>query len=60
MGCLKDMSSEANEWLRGNLHNWNHGFAIVDWFQGGNFKVEVVEIIDGKTSLWGKLIDGNK
>ena len=46
--------------LRGNLHNWNHGFAIVDWFKGGNFKVEVVEIIDGKTSLWGKLIDGNK
>ena len=60
MGCLKDMSSEANEWLRGNLHNWNHGFAIVDWFSNGDFKVEVVEIINGRTSLWGKLIDGNK
>ena len=24
MGCLKDMSSDKNKWLRGNLHNWNH------------------------------------
>lgn len=59
MGCLKDMSSDKNKWLRGNLHNWNHAFAIVDWFENGNFKVEVVEIIDGKTSVWGKFIDGN-
>ena len=46
------------EWLEGRLVNWNHAFAIVDWFKGGNFKVEVVEIINGKTSLWGELIDG--
>ncbi len=60
MGCLKDMSSDKNKWLRGNLHNWNHAFAIVDWFQNGDFKVEVVEIIKGRTTLWGKLLDGNK
>ena len=59
MGCLKDMSSDKNKWLRGNLHNWNHAFAIVDWFANGDFKVEVVEIIDGKTSVWGKYLDGN-
>ena len=59
MGCLKDMSAKANKWLRGNLNNWNHGFAIVDWFANGDFKVEVVEIINGKTSVWGKYIDGN-
>ena len=59
MGCLKDMSSDKNKWLRGNLHNWNHAFAIVDWFSNGDFKVEVVEIIDGRTSVWGKYIDGN-
>ena len=60
MGCLKDMKSSKNKWLRGNLHNWNHAFAIVDWFKNGDFKVEVVEIINGRTSLWGKLIDGSK
>jgi hypothetical protein len=59
MGCLKNMSSDKNKWLRGNLHNWNHAFAIVDWFVNGDFKVEVVEIIGGKTSVWGKFIDGN-
>ena len=60
MGCLKDMSSDKNKWLRGNLHNWNHAFAIVDWFKNGDFKVEVVDIINGRTSLWGKVLDGNK
>tara|TARA_Y100000361_G_scaffold144803_1_gene153253 strand:- start:128 stop:910 length:783 start_codon:yes stop_codon:yes gene_type:complete len=59
MGCLKDMSSDKNKWLRGNLHNWNHAFAIIDWFKNGNFKVEVVEIINGETSVWGKYINGN-
>ena len=60
MGCLKDMSSDKNKWLRGNLHNWNHAFAIVDVFGNKDFKVEVVEIINGRTSLWGQLIDGRK
>ena len=60
LGCLKDMSAENNKWLKGNLHNWNHAFAIVDWFKGGDFKIEVVEIIKGKTSVWGEYIDGTK
>ena len=59
LGCLKDMKSEANTWLKGNLHNWNHAFAIVDWFKNGDFKVEVVEIIKGKTSVWGEMINGS-
>ena len=59
MGCLKDMSCDKNKWLRGNLHNWNHAFAIVDFFKNGDFKVEVVEIINGRTTVWGKYIDGN-
>ena len=60
MGCLKDMSADKNKWLRGNLHNWNHALAIVDIFGNKDFKVEVVEIINGRTSLWGELIDGRK
>ena len=50
------MTPEKNAWLRNRLHNWNHAFAIVDWFRGGNFKVEVVEIIKGKTTVWGNEI----
>tara|TARA_R100000808_G_C2149617_1_gene158060 strand:- start:2271 stop:3050 length:780 start_codon:yes stop_codon:yes gene_type:complete len=57
LGCLKDIEADE-DWLRGVLTNWNHAFAIVDWFKGGNFKVEVVEIIKGKTSVWGKVIKG--
>ena len=53
LGCLKDMSREKNKWLRGRLHNWNHAFAIIDWFKNGNFKIEVIEIIKGKTTVWG-------
>jgi len=56
MGCLKDMSRDKNKWLMGRLHNWNHAFGIIDWFSNGNFKIEVVEIIKGVTSLWGKEI----
>jgi predicted phosphodiesterase len=59
MGCLKDMSREKNQWLRGRLHNWNHAFGIIDWFERGTFKVDVVEIVKGVTSVWGEVIDGN-
>ena len=52
------MKSSKNRWLRGNLHNWNHAFAIVDIFKNGDFKVEVVEIINGRTTVWGKYIEG--
>ena len=56
MGCLKDMRHEKNCWLRGRLHNWNHAVGVVDWFANGNFKIEVIEIIKGVTSVWGKVI----
>ena len=44
------------DWLKGNLTNWNHAFAIIDFFKNGDYKVEVVEIINGKTSLWGEVL----
>tara|TARA_Y100000004_G_scaffold46150_1_gene50651 strand:+ start:548 stop:1312 length:765 start_codon:yes stop_codon:yes gene_type:complete len=59
LGCLKDVE-EDEDWLRGNLTNWNHAFAIVHFFPNGNFNVEVVEIYKGKTVLWGELISGTK
>ncbi|MAG59905.1 hypothetical protein CMO96_03910, partial [Candidatus Woesebacteria bacterium] len=58
MGCLKKMDAENNEWLSGRLVNWGHAFAIVDLWENGNFKVEVVEIVNGKTTVWGQAING--
>jgi len=57
LGCLKDIEADE-DWLGGRLTNWNHAFAIVDFFKNGNFNVQVVEIIKGKTTLWGELIKG--
>ena len=59
IGCLKDMSHEANNFMGRRKSNWAHAFAVVDYFQSGNFTVHIVNIIDGVTSLWGKVIDGN-
>ena len=58
IGCLKDMKPKANEWLANRAINWAHAFAIVDFFRGGLFTVHTIQIIDGKTSLWGELIKG--
>ena len=58
IGCLKDMKPKANEWLANRAINWAHAFAIVDFFRGGLFTVHIIQIINGKTSLWGELIKG--
>ena len=60
LGCLKDMSSESNVWLKGRHTNWSHAFGIIDWFPNGDFRLDVVDITNGKTFVHGKLIDGNK
>ena len=58
IGCLKDMGADSNAWLDNRRINWAHAFAIVDFYEGGHFTVHVIQIIDGKTSLWGELIKG--
>ena len=60
IGCLKDMSDEANSWLGNRRINWAHAFAIVDFYKNGLFTVHIIQIINGQTSLWGELVDGNK
>ena len=60
IGCLKDMSADKNAWLGNRKINWGHAFAIVDFYDKGRFSVDVVPIIDGKATVWGELIDGNK
>ena len=58
LGCLKDMSREKNRWLKGKLHNWKHCFGIVYFYPNGNFRLETVDIVKGKTVLWGKELEG--
>tara|TARA_R100000458_G_C8278527_1_gene254919 strand:- start:12609 stop:13385 length:777 start_codon:yes stop_codon:yes gene_type:complete len=58
IGCLKDMSSEANDFLGHRRINWAHAFAIVDFFNNGYFTVHIQQIINGETSLWGEIIKG--
>ena len=60
IGCLKDMADESNSWLQNRATNWAHAFAIIDFYHGGHFSVHVVQIIKGKTSLWGKVLNGNR
>jgi predicted phosphodiesterase len=59
LGCLKDMSDEANTWLRNRKTSWGHAFGVVDWFANNDFRLDVVDITKGKTILWGDEIDGN-
>jgi hypothetical protein len=54
------MSPEKNNWLGNRQHNWSHAFSIVDYYERGRFTVHIIQIINGKTSLWGELIDGTK
>ena len=57
MGCLKDIEKDE-DWLLGRPVNWNHGFALVHFWSNGNFIVEVVEILKGKTIFRGEEIKG--
>jgi hypothetical protein len=59
IGCLKDMSAEKNTWLGGRQINWAHAFAVVDYFANNQSVVHIIQIVDGVTSLWGELINGN-
>ena len=61
IGCLKDMSNDANLWLGNRQTNWAHAFAIVDFYgDEGHFTVDVIQIIDGRCSVWGRVLDGNE
>ena len=58
LGNLKDMSRDKNQWLKGRIHNWQHAVGYITWFKDGNFRVEVIDIVKGKTAFRGKVIDG--
>jgi len=58
IGCLKDMSADANSWLGRRQTNWGHAISVVDFYGNGYFTNHVIQIINGKTTLIGKLIKG--
>ena len=60
LGCLKKMDNRSNQWLKGKGVNWGHAFSIVDWYKNGNFRLDLVDITAGRTTVWGREIDGNK
>lgn len=59
LGCLKDLSGDANEWLKNLSHGWGHAVASVDWYDDGNYVTNIHRIIGGKTVFYGEYIDGN-
>jgi hypothetical protein len=50
------MRAEANEWLGNRQHNWQHAFAIVDFHKNRNFNVTVHQIVNGVSTVDGKVI----
>ena len=57
IGCLKDLSYEANKWLKNRKHKWKNSFAIVSLVKN-DFFVEIVEIKGDTAFLWGEKIKG--
>ncbi len=56
LGTLKDRRHDANRWLRGITHRWGQAFGIVDVYGDGAWSVQVVEIHEGRCSLWGEVL----
>ena len=53
MGCLCKMEKE---FLKNRQTNWTHNVGILDIFTNGDFNLNVLTIINGKTSYNGKVI----
>ena len=60
LGCVKYMSAEANELLGNRQHNWQHAFAIVDFYPNKNFNVTVHQIVNGLRTVDGKVLKAKR
>lgn len=54
-GCLCNMNPA---YLRNKPQNWNHSFAVVYTWPGGDFQVDIVRIQNGRCVVHGKEIIG--
>jgi hypothetical protein len=57
IGCGKKMDRDSNDWVGPRAMNWSHAFAIASFFRGIH-TVEVVEVKDGRATLWGHELNG--
>ena len=55
MGCLCNMEKE---FLKNRKTNWTHNVGVLDIFSNGNFNLNTLTIINGYTSINGKVIHG--
>ena len=55
MGCLCKMEKE---FLKNRKTNWTHNVGVLDIFENGNFNLNNLTIINGYTSINGKVIHG--
>lgn len=53
LGCLKDLSADANSWLMGLPTNWSHSIGLMtEWSKNPkSFTMDVIEIKNGFCSL---------
>ena len=59
LGCLKMLGHDANQWLNNLKHSWGHACASVDYYDDGNYCINIHRIIEGKVVFHGELMDGN-
>ncbi len=56
LGCIKDLSLAKNKWLKGKPNNWQHCFGVVYFYSNGEFVLNVIDIVNGRSSVWGQTI----
>ena len=56
LGCLCDM---APSYMKNMPNKWTHGFAVVHFFENGDFDVDLKRIVHGKFVYNGKVYNGN-
>lgn len=59
IGCLKKNDRKSNVWLKGKKTNWGTACAVIDFFTNGDYRCDIVDITAGRTTMWGKEINGN-
>ncbi len=53
IGCLCKMNKP---FLKGRPTNWSHNFAVVHVEGGGDFSVDVIDILNGRAWVWGERV----
>jgi predicted phosphodiesterase len=55
LGCLCRLDAK---FLRGRINNWVHACGLFEFFPDGKYSVTIPKIRDGRTSLMGRVFEG--